>query len=343
MMKVICKFRPVRVAAIVLMAIAVIGGCSSAATSTGGKSAQNSALPDVSGPEPSIPPIITESTGDPSKPIDFQGGGAVIRPDGSMTLPLDFYDPADDETVIAQAVTALAQQCMRSKGLELPSALIGNTGPQPPAPFHLYGVIDMDSVKSHGYRDPVSSTASTSQSKDGKKITHAVFQAYFDNPKTGQVGCLSKTYKRLGGDAEMALFMLLQDLRSEALSAAHEDSRVKSVTSNWSACMKNAGFDYPDPTAPAHDRSLLGRGLPTPPGATLPPPSAAEIAAAVADVRCKRQTQYLQTIALVSAAYQQEIILKQAQRLQDAQHKEKQEVNAAQHVELAMSVVRAGQ
>ncbi|WP_329467095.1 hypothetical protein [Streptomyces sp. NBC_01431] len=313
----------------VLMTIAAIGGCSSSVNSTGGKSTQNYALPDISGPEPSIPSLITEPSGDPAKSINFKDGGAVIRPDGSMTLPLDLYDSADDKAVIAHAETALAQQCMRSKGFELPPSLVRNTGPQPPAPFVLYGVIDMAGAKSFGYRDPVSFAASTSQPKDSEKITQAVSQAYFDNPKTGQIGCQGEAHKKLGGDAEMALFVLLQDLRSEALSAAHRDSRVKSVTSKWSACMKSAGFDYPDPAAPAHDRSLLGRGLPTPPGATLPPPSPAEIAVAVADVTCKRQTQYLQTIALVSAAYQQEIIVRQAQRLQDAQRKEKQEVDAA--------------
>lgn len=304
-----------------LLAVLAVGGCSGTP----------SAAPRT---EPSIPPL--PASGDPSKPVDFQAGGASIRPDGSMTLPLDALESAEDGAVIARAQTVLAQECMRGKGLELPAAFRLDRGPEPPAPYVVYGLISLENAKAYGYRDPSSFDKPDGGPAPGpeadEKVSPEVVEAFFGVPKAGKTGCEGEALKKLGGETPRTLSMFLQELRSQAMDATFHDSRVTAVVSRWSACMKESGNDYPNPQAPAHDRTLLGRGLPTPAGATLPPPSPDEIAVAVADVTCKRRTQYLQTVAVVNAAYQQGLLDRRAKDVQDEQRRHKERVAAARKV-----------
>ncbi|MFF7748494.1 hypothetical protein ACFZCP_04400 [Streptomyces sp. NPDC007971] len=279
---------------------------------------------------------MTASDGDPSKPVDFKGGGAVVRPDGSMTLPLDAYVSVKDENTIVRAENVLAQRCMRAGKLALPKALMPAGGPEPTAPYVIYGVMDMKAVKVYGYREPFPEKKPTGGGPAPDGITPAVKRAYFDDPKTGRLGCEGKARRELGGKNPLTLFGLVQQLRSQTLDATFQDSRVVGAVSKWSACMKKSGYDYDNPLAPAHDRNLLGKGLPVPKGATLPPPSPAEIAAAVTDVECKRKAQYLQTVALVTAAYEREIIGQRAKQLQDARRTQRQKVESAEEI------IRAG-
>ncbi|MFF9839374.1 hypothetical protein [Streptomyces sp. NPDC013740] len=325
-MQSIRESRTVRTATAVLTAVLALAGCDTA--STGGDASARAMAA-----EPSIPPLITAEAGDPAKPVDFKGGGAVIRPDGSMTLPLDSYISPADEMTIIRAENVLAGQCMRGKGMELPSSLLLTTGPEAPAPYVLYGLIDMDTAKVYGYREPSPPQRSTGEATpDPGKVAPAVRQAYFGDPKTRDGGCEGDARKKLGGPNPKTLLVYVQELRSVTLSATYRDSRVRTAATKWSSCMKRAGYDYPDPLAPGHDRTLLGRGLPVPPGATLPPPSPAEIAAAVTDITCKRRTRYLQTVALVSAAYEQELIEKRALEVRDMQDKQKRKVRKAREI-----------
>ncbi|MFI9254637.1 hypothetical protein [Streptomyces sp. NPDC053069] len=314
------------------MAVVAAGGCSNSSGQDHGDSAKKPAPQGFSGPEPSIPPLVPAAGGDPSEPVDFKGGGAVVRPDGSMSLPLDAYVPVKDERTIAQAENVLAQQCMRDMGLKLPQALMLANGTRPAAPYVLYGVMDMKAVKAHGYREPSPEPQTASGRRADAEITPAVERAYFGDPKNGRPGCEGKAREKLGGKNPETLFMLVQQLRSQALSATFHDSRVMATVAKWSACMKESGYRYDSPLAPAHDRRLLGKGLPVPKGATLPPPSPAEIAAAVTDIECKRKARYVQTAALVSAAYQREIIEQRAEQLQDARRTQKLKVAAAEEI-----------
>ncbi|MER6025208.1 hypothetical protein [Streptomyces sp. NPDC001851] len=330
-MRAIRESRPLWVAGAVLMAVVSVGGCDSSSGPDSGDAAKKPAPAGLSGTEPSIPPLVP-AAGDPSEPVDFQGGGATVRPDGSMTLPLDAYVSVKDERTIVRAENVLAQQCMRDAGLKLPRALVPDDGPEPPAPYVLYGVMDMKAVKVYGYREPSPEPKPASGRAAGDEVTPAVQRAYFDDPKSGRLGCEGKARRKLGGKNPQTLFMVVQQLRSQTLSATFQDSRVVAAVSRWSACMKKSGYDYANPLAPAHDRSLLGRGLPVPKGATLPPPSPAEIAAAVTDVECKRTARYVQTAALVSAAYEREIIQQRSKQLQEARRTQKRKVESAEKI-----------
>ncbi|MFE6053972.1 hypothetical protein ACFQ6N_24740 [Kitasatospora sp. NPDC056446] len=330
--------RRVRLAAAgaLLATVLLATGCSHGG---GGSDATGSPIGELSGAEPSIPPLIPDTPGDPSKPVDFQGGGGSMRPDGTMILPLDAYLRSDDQKVLATARTTLAQECMRAQGLELPSTLVDRFGSQNPSASVIYGVIDMDNAKVLGYRmapavqNAVQNAAPPAQG--GGDVSQAQAAAYFEDAKAGKPGCAGEARAKLGTKPIEDAHAYVQNLKAAARTAARRDSRVTRATAAWSACMKATGVDYADPTAPAHDRSLLGKGLPTPPGASLPPPSPAEIAVAVADVGCKRQVNYLQTVTLVTATYERILIDKHAQQLHQGEQEWEKVMKAANKVLVA--------
>ncbi len=81
----------------------------------------------------------------------------------------------------------------------------------------------------------------------------------------------------------------------EAAQWTQSDPRVLLAERLWSACMARSGYTYKTP-AQAQQGSWPSQ------------PSAAEIATAVADVRCKAQTDFVNTWLAVEAAYQQALI-----------------------------------
>ncbi|MFJ4672778.1 hypothetical protein [Kitasatospora purpeofusca] len=250
-----------------------------------------------------------------------------------MILPLDAYEAPEGKTVLARAATVLSQECMRAKGLELPPSLMAQNAAAPPPPSVIYGVINLESAKTYGYRQPPQeSTGVPADTQGGTDVPPDVVKEFTGDRAQGKIGCSGESRKKLGADTVDSFSVFLQDLKSESRVAASRDSRVKAATAEWSSCMKDAGLEYAKPSDPAHDRSLLGRGLATPEGAALPPPSPAEINAAVTDVGCKARSNYLVTVAVVTAAYQKQIIEKQAQRLQEGQKDWKQLVENANRV-----------
>jgi hypothetical protein len=74
---------------------------------------------------------------------------------------------------------------------------------------------------------------------------------------------------------------------------------VRAAITRWSDCMKQHGFDYPDPFAPIRDPRFEARRLAA---------SATEIAAAMADVDCKRRGNLVGTWFTVERSYQQSLV-----------------------------------
>ncbi|MFI1769802.1 hypothetical protein ACH41H_48620 [Streptomyces sp. NPDC020800] len=285
-----------------LMSAALLGACSPSRSS-----------------EPNLSTAMPSAPGAPNQRVNFQGGGVTIRHDDSLTLPLDAYDSPQNWSLTNKAINALTQACMKRRGFDTPSRYFV-TGRPYVAASTLYGVVDLASAEKYGYRSFVQSAAPSRLSKrPPQSISAATAKAFWGDLKSGHGGCRDEASEKLGMQKIDAAFEFVQELRIEARAAAAHDSRVQKVNANWSSCMKGAGYTYPSPTVPPHDRSLLGRGLSKPPGAALPPPSPAEKAAAVSDVKCKRRVNYLQTVALVTAAYQKIIIAQNASSLRQGQ------------------------
>lgn len=251
----------------------------------------------------------------PGATAAHRGSGFTLLSDGSMILPLDGYDAyaiGADERLVYRAATAVEQFCMRAKGVALPAGYGRRYLPAEVPSQALYGVADLRDAATYGYRIPGSDTPGSTAA--GTRIPGKVPAAFYGS-RNGAGGCAQQAYTALHIAESQDAFEYVQSLRSQALAGVYQDSLMKAVTAQWSACMKAAGYHYPDPSAPPHDRTLLGRGLPLPEGATLPPPSPLEKKVAAIDVTCK-QNGYLRTFAQIAASRQQRLIAENARRLQ---------------------------
>jgi hypothetical protein len=295
---------PLRLAC-ALVGVAVLAGCGASGPSQ----------PLLAAPIPSAP-------GNPDQSVNFRGARVPVSDDASVTLPLDAFDLPQNWQAAEKAMTALAQECMSRMGMAAPAELF-LSGVPGVAFTTLYGVVSLDSAEHNGYLTVAATgTAATAAAaaSSSSKYDASVTKAMLGDPQRGEVGCRGEAAAQIGMQKAYDAFTFVQELRARARdAAAWHDSRVNQANSAWSACMKVAGYTYPDPTVPPHDTTRLGRGLPKPPGSALPPPSPAEKAVAVADVKCKRRVNYLQTVTLVTAAYQQFLIAQQATALHQGQ------------------------
>ncbi|MFF4896922.1 hypothetical protein [Streptomyces sp. NPDC001068] len=242
-------------------------------------------------------------------------------------LPLDSYGvSADQRAVLDQAVDELAARCMKAEGYTWPARL-KRLGVARSANERRYGVTDPEAVRVYGYHlaPPTGVTARqlAEEARQEKKrkalMTDALTKAYTgrDGPATGTTltgGCRGKALSQLGL------------LRAEALTAVdlaqqqgwkrtEADSRARAANAKWSACMKRVGYTYADPHAAAGDPAWWGGGE----GGSAAPKKAGvrEIAAAVADVKCKRQTEYVAVWQSVETSYQNKIIEANRQDLEE--------------------------
>lgn len=106
----------------------------------------------------------------------------------------------------------------------------------------------------------------------------------------------------------------LRDLTSDVYGLTFAHEAVKDQARNWSACMKDAGFDY----ARFEEAPTANAGAIT----------AETISAAVADVDCTNDTRWPDTFYYVLADYEQQAIDKQPERFQSALDAERERLEA---------------
>jgi hypothetical protein len=181
-----------------------------------------------------------------------------------------------------------------------------------------YGVTDPEAVKVYGYQlaPPVGVTPAqlAEEARREKKrkalMTDALTKAYTGRSgKTAAAshtgGCRGKALKQLGlpqgGEALTAVDLAQQ----QSFQRTEADSRARAANAKWSACMKKAGYRYANPHVAAADPAWWTKGAdPAAPNRA----GAREIATAVADVRCKRQVDYVTVWQSVETTYQHKII-----------------------------------
>jgi hypothetical protein len=105
-------------------------------------------------------------------------------------------------------------------------------------------------------------------------------------------GCLSQAQALLYGSGSGDP---VPQLAFQAASWTESDPRVTAVVRAWAGCMASHGYRYSQPVKAALH-------------AWPKRPSRAEIATAVADVRCKRQVNLARIWLAVEAAYQQALV-----------------------------------
>ncbi|MEV0206401.1 hypothetical protein AB0H97_14495 [Streptomyces sp. NPDC050788] len=262
-----------------------------------------------------------QSSGDgtPSEPeISASPATKTVAGVRVPVLPLDAYTvDAQQQEELDRAVDQLAQTCMKAKGYTWPARL-EQLGVPRSANERRYGVTDPEAVKVYGYQlaPPVGVTPAqlAEEARREKKrkalMTDALTKAYTGRSgKTAAAshtgGCRGKALKQLGlpqgGEALTAVDLAQQ----QSFQRTEADSRARAANAKWSACMKKAGYRYANPHVAAADPAWWTKGAdPAAPNRA----GAREIATAVADVRCKRQVDYVTVWQSVETTYQHKII-----------------------------------
>jgi hypothetical protein len=105
-------------------------------------------------------------------------------------------------------------------------------------------------------------------------------------------GCMGEARRALVRDGAVGEAEPVRRIDTASVLRAMEDPRVRSAFDQWSACMEKRGHAYDDPWQAINDKAFRGPGV-TP----------REIATAVADVACKRETNLVGVWYAVDAAY----------------------------------------
>jgi hypothetical protein len=218
-----------------------------------------------------------------------------------LVLPLNSYQPTQaEEARLAKAGNVLFRQCMRRFGFELGEPPLA----QPP-PFaeneRRYGLVDEERAGKIGYDAPEIDQRVRPVEPEISAEAKAVAEGKGERTRAGQQvpdgGCLGEARRKLAEGTAGADDQLVVRLGDKAGERAEQDSRVRKAFGDWSACMKRAGYDYAGPWQ-AHDN----------PEFTDSGSSEREIATAVADTRCKRETNLINIWVSVETAYQERVI-----------------------------------
>lgn len=227
----------------------------------------------------------------------------------TFSLPMDSYERSDRQhSLTAKAMAVTSTKCMARFGFDVAP---------PPMPagtavghLHRYGLVLKEDAERYGYRPPPERNTAKAKEPQLSKEAFAVMHGQVERSGSQTVpkgGCLGEARRRLAmrDDSDEAL---VYRLGGEVSEQAETDSRVQAAFAAWSRCMSAAGFQYRDPWQANNDAQWKQ-------GAAA---SAGEIAAAVADVHCKRQERVIEVWATVEAAYQRRAIEQNAAALHEA-------------------------
>ncbi|HXB49514.1 MAG TPA: hypothetical protein VNW50_17255 [Streptosporangiaceae bacterium] len=231
----------------------------------------------------------------------------------TISLPLDSYaDVAGlQQTVLAEAQALLTQKCMAARGFVYTSHA---TPSQEQAVLQTieygFGVTSLADASSYGYRQPSSAGG---QPPGGIFLGgFSSFQALKQQPPAWTIALIGFAPGARIGPVRQESCMTLADnevyrpgssqigdpvpaIAEQASLWAQTDPRILAVSAAWSRCMAQRGYHYASPQQPA-DHNWPAQ------------PTAAETAAAVADVTCKQQVNLINTWLAVEAAYQTALI-----------------------------------
>ncbi|MFC9296491.1 hypothetical protein ACFTWH_30705 [Streptomyces sp. NPDC057011] len=179
-------------------------------------------------------------------------------------------------------------------GYENPAAKGGRRPPQPPLGANEQLVL-------HGLEvDPSKPVPMTQEEAEGSDVATTVV----GGQKVPAGGCLRESALKLYSPSKDTVdTMVPQNFGFEGFARSREDSRVRTSTEAWSACMAKHGYTMKSP-------------LDQPPGindSNIGSPQATAIARQ--DVDCKKQTNLVGTWYTVEVAYQKRLVEQNAETL----------------------------
>lgn len=241
------------------------------------------------------------------------GTTTQTAPVTKITLPLDPYlELGNPVPQVQRAQTTLAQACMRQFGLGWPAP---PGSPPPPRPAHerRYGQIDPAAAARYGYHLTPNAydVWVAAHRKNRPKLSRDQLAVWagqgirtFAGKRVPQGGCAMQTERVLQAGAPQVDTALANRLNVESHQQSEQHPRVKATFADWSRCMKRAGFNYATPWDANDDPRWRG-----------PKPNQAEIATAVADVKCKQQARVVVTWLAEETTIQQQAINKNSAEL----------------------------
>ncbi|MEU3775405.1 hypothetical protein AB0F11_19720 [Streptomyces sp. NPDC032472] len=276
------------------------------------------------------------------------GGGAQGEPElgpvavspatASIALPMDAYTDTEAESArMGRVQEGLVARCMARYGFTYEGvSTAAPTGGGAPEDRHryLFGLADPEYAAAHGY-DKTAGAGRPAKPAPPQLSDSAYTVLHGEVPGGGQGakapdakseeeaagvdsgievggmkvpagGCGREGYRKLYAPTKDSVDLLFAfGLASEAHERAKGDSRVVEVLAKWSACMGSSGYGgIPTPY------ELVGKlGL----DGDLAGPKA--VAAAKADVACKREVNLVGIWAAVEKAYQDRLVEQHAETL----------------------------
>jgi hypothetical protein len=200
-----------------------------------------------------------------------------------LTLPIDPYQWSDDDTrAMGDALDRMAAHCLADFGLTLPvTPVIPDAGPAS-ATARRYGLTSPSEAAANGYRLKAAMDAGPQPTPPpADPDVEAALRGTISQFRGHAVpagGCAGQAAGELGAGAKPGVADLVQDINTRSWELSRTHPVVIAAFTQWSACMKKSGADYPDPMAAMNDNRFTG--VPTP----------LEIGVAKADVACKAAT-----------------------------------------------------
>lgn len=249
-----------------------------------------------------------------------------------IALPVDAYVQSRRERArVEEAERLLVEQCMRRFGFsfDLPSvdrdpADLENG--DKPNYSGLYGLLDESQAATNGYHAHVGPqprpaeldgnvTQLSEEQLSGEEEADSlrVGMGYpsggtFRGQQIPNGGCSGEARRAVAAGAPAFDPLINEAIMADAWPAAESDSRSVAAAAAWSACMAGEGYDYRDPMEANDDSRWYRSDWPT----------ETEIAVAVADVRCKKTTNYVGIRMAVDSAYQLRAMAQRAHDLANA-------------------------
>lgn len=206
------------------------------------------------------------------------------------------YRTSDAAERISAVHNGLVSECMARLGFTYAVApgAAGDTEDRP-APF---GLESLDAPPGDTFaEDPGRATDTYLRALYGPPIDRVTAKGKRITVSRPASGCVADAERRLLGDGRVRwiqLRILLFEVEEDALKRLDQDQAVTELNSRWQQCMRQAGFDWPDPVRMLDDLSK-DTDIRTHP-------------ASRADVRCKHETAYLATAYARLSEMQQELL-----------------------------------
>ncbi|MFG2354303.1 hypothetical protein [Streptomyces sp. NPDC048521] len=232
---------------------------------------------------------------------------AANSEDFTLSLPLARYALTRHQGVILdRAEIKLQEACVRRLGgSELPPRKVPDASSAQET-GRRYGLTDLESAEATGYQSPDSPRTNASlprpnatqsmllsgHAPSGKPVTT------YKGHTLPEGGCNAESRRTLYEDHDKQPgITTARKIDIDSFRLSQQDPRVAGAFSEWSTCMKKAGYSYTSPLTVTDDPEFADAEV-----------SARERAVATADVRCKRAIHLEQRWLAVESAIQKKLI-----------------------------------